>query len=303
MLQYSWQVIGHERQRAQFERDLLTENIAHAYLLAGPQNTGKWLIAQTFAAILQCPHSYCRTCSTCLAIAHNTHLDTIALTDDTGETLKMDQIRSILAEISMRPQSAYKIILLQNIERMEKETGNALLKTLEEPPPRTLFIFTTALLEDTLPTIRSRARVVKFSLVPEEILQKALDERFPEVDAQLKQKATTFALGRPGRALSLLAESDRLLLLQNLYNDISAFLASRSLTRILPMMREAAEDRTKSHLFLDIFEHVLRDTLLADVTAAPRILPTIDQIQRARGLINGNVSPKLVLDTLVTAAL
>ena len=69
------------------------------------------------------------------------------------------------------------------------------------------------------------------------------------------------------------------------------------------MMREAAEDRTKSHLFLDMFEHVLRDTLLADVTAAPRILPTIDQIQRARGLINGNVSPKLVLDTLVTAAL
>lgn len=280
-----------------------TKNIAHAYLFAGPENIGKWLIAHTFAAILQCPHKYCRSCPTCLAITHSTHLDTIALADETGETLKMEQIRSLLAEINLRPQGAYKIILLQNIERMEKETGNALLKTLEEPPPQTIFLFTTALLEDTLPTIRSRTRVVKFSLVSEEIMEKALNDRFPEIDSQLKKRATAFALGRPGRVLSLMTDSDRLLLLQNLYTDISAFMASKSLSRILPMVREAAEDRTKSSLFLDMFEHVLRDTLLGQSNITPSIVFTLDHIRRARKLIMGNVNPKLVLDTLVTTAL
>lgn len=302
-MQFSWPIIGHEQQRILLENDIVTKNIAHAYLFAGPENIGKWLTAETFAATLQCPNNYCRTCPTCLAITHKIHLDTIALPDIGGETLKIESIRALLAEINLRPQSAYKIILLQNIERMETETGNALLKTLEEPPPRTIFVFTTALLEDVLPTIRSRTRVLKFSLVPEKILRTAIDERFPAIDEQLKQRALTFSLGRPGSVLSLLADSDRLLLVQNLYNDISAFLASRSLSRILPMMREAAEDRTKSSLFLAIFEHALRDLLLANPSTAKHIVRSLEQIQRARALLAGNVNPKLVLDTLVIAAL
>ena len=158
---YNWNVIGHEKELGLLEHDFRENNIHHAYLFVGPEKVGKFRVAKSVAGILQCPENFCHSCPTCIQIEKKCHPDIIELEDD-GQSIKIDTVRDIIARLNMTSQGRYKILLIQNIGRLTEEAGNCLLKTLEEPPQKTIFLFTVSQLRDIMPTIASRMRLIHF---------------------------------------------------------------------------------------------------------------------------------------------
>lgn len=111
-------MIGHQKALAQLELDLVNDRLSHAYLFSGPEQTGKTEIARMLSQILHCPNELCRSCPTCTQIAKGQHLDTLEFLDD-GESFKIETMRELLSHLSTTASDRYKIILIQNIERMK----------------------------------------------------------------------------------------------------------------------------------------------------------------------------------------
>jgi DNA polymerase-3 subunit delta' len=105
-LMYNWNIIGHKKQLELIEEDIKSDRLSHAYLFTGPSSVGKFAIAKMMVNILQCPHNLCRTCPTCIQLSKGSHPDTIVLDDD-GESIKIEQIRDIIARLNMTKQANY----------------------------------------------------------------------------------------------------------------------------------------------------------------------------------------------------
>jgi DNA polymerase-3 subunit delta' len=145
---------------------LLSGQIGQAYLFHGPRGVGKMAAARAFAADLLCgaPRDgrSCGACASCRAAAGARHPDLVIASPD-GMTLKIDQIRELLRRVTLRPVAGERrVFLLEDADRLTLEAANALLKSLEEPPPGTTFILVTTN-RDALPaTIISRCAQIPF---------------------------------------------------------------------------------------------------------------------------------------------
>lgn len=176
----------HSAQFEQLKTDLASGNLSHAYLFVGREGIGKFELALSFAEFLQ--------------EGSPKNLDTIVLGDN-GDSIKVEEVRSLVNRVNLTSQSPYKAVLIQNVERMTVPAANAFLKTLEEPPDRTVFVLTASGLSLVLPTIVSRTRVVRFSSSKEicgdpveieeiqGLLQRSnLVDRFEYVDTLVKEE-------------------------------------------------------------------------------------------------------------------
>lgn len=138
----------------QLLQDIAHDNVAHAYLLSG----GTVALAKSFAKKLQCG---CDNCIICSQIDADGFADVTIHADD-GEKLKIKMVRDLHEYAYRSTSSKHKIVIIERIERMTKEAINAFLKLLEEPPQKTIFLLTAVNFRSVLPTIVSRARVVRF---------------------------------------------------------------------------------------------------------------------------------------------
>jgi len=149
-----------------FNRLIVSNRLAHAYLLVGPQDSGKTQTALSLAQLVNCEaetNQPCGECSPCRKIASGNHPDVHVTGNDEMESIKIEDVRLLLSRAHVMAYVAKtKVFIIRNIERMTMEAANALLKTLEEPAPRTLMILTTSVLEANLDTIKSRCHIVKF---------------------------------------------------------------------------------------------------------------------------------------------
>lgn len=136
---------------------------AGSYLLCGPEGGGKWQTAKILAQRLQCPNGFCRSCEVCSQIESGSHPDTKEWNGPLEESLKIGELRNLIAWVNTTPQGNLKVILIRHLERMTLETANGFLKTLEEPPDNTVFITTAINRHDLPPTLISRLRVYSFS--------------------------------------------------------------------------------------------------------------------------------------------
>lgn len=297
---YHWNVIGHQKELAQLESDFQTGNIPHAYLFVGPEKIGKFRIAKSIAGILQCPNNFCHTCPACIQIEKKCHTDTIELEDD-GESIKIDAVRDIIARLNMTSQSRYKIFLIQNIGRLTDEAGNCLLKTLEEPPAKTLFLFTAGQLKDIMPTIASRMRVVHFKKLPDEVLRTALKEIFPDADQDMLDQAVLLSLGRSGKAIQLLRDPEAFREVRDLYRliqflDEKATPASRFMA-----LQDIVQDPQKMRNFLSLLVHYFRQKMFDAPSMAKKYaaIDVISEIHRVMNLANRNINPRLLMENLM----
>ena len=176
---YKWDIIGHNKQLEQLEKEIAKNNISHAYLFSGPKDVGSFRIVRMFANILQCPNNFCRTCKDCKLMQKDSHPDVIVLRDN-GETIKIDDVRNLIHKTNLTCQGRYRIVLIENIERMPIEAQNSFLKTLEEPPGKTIFIMTSVQVNQVLPTIKSRVRRYFLFNVEDSLLKNSLREQFGE---------------------------------------------------------------------------------------------------------------------------
>jgi DNA polymerase-3 subunit gamma/tau len=173
--------------------------VAHAYLFAGQRGTGKTTVARILAKCLNCEKGPtarpCDVCASCHEIADGRSLDVLEI--DAASRTKVDQTRELLEMVSYAPvRDRYKILIIDEVHMLSSASFNALLKTLEEPPPNVVFVLATTELQKILPTIQSRCQVFEFRRVRVEEVAAYLrrvcdDERLEVSDASLTRIART----------------------------------------------------------------------------------------------------------------
>jgi DNA polymerase-3 subunit gamma/tau len=191
--------------------------IGHAYLFFGPRGTGKTTSARLFAKALNCEkgpiEEPCGTCDRCLSYDAGTEPDLIEI--DAASNTGVDHVRNLRDQAGYVPLKArFKVFLIDEVHMLSKAAFNALLKTLEEPPPHVKFLFATTELHKVPDTVVSRCQVLRLSPLSEEQIVGRLDEVFQlegvEAEAGVSAEIARRARGGMRDALSL---ADQLLAL------------------------------------------------------------------------------------------
>ena len=154
-------VVGQDHVTRTLANAIEQDRIAHAYLFIGPRGIGKTTLSRIFAMALNCEHGPtmkpCGVCDNCKGIAASSDMDVIEL--DAASNNKVDDIHEVLDQVQFAPtHSRFKIFILDEVHMLTPAAFNALLKTLEEPPPYVKFIFATTEGDKVLPTIISRCQ-------------------------------------------------------------------------------------------------------------------------------------------------
>ncbi|SHK23197.1 DNA polymerase III subunit gamma/tau [Thermocrinis minervae] len=160
------EVVGQEGVKTVLKTAVKTGKVHHAYLFAGPRGTGKTTIARILTKALNCLNPKdgdpCNACENCLSIDKGNFPDLIEI--DAASNRGIEDIRAIRDAVSYAPiKGKYKVYILDEAHMLTKEAFNALLKTLEEPPPKTVFVLCTTEYDKILPTILSRCQRFIFS--------------------------------------------------------------------------------------------------------------------------------------------
>ncbi|HRW18774.1 MAG TPA: DNA polymerase III subunit delta' [Dermatophilaceae bacterium] len=140
--------------------------MTHAWLLTGPPGSGRSTAARAFAAALQCPEHGCGSCRECRTALEGSHAD-VRIVATEGLSIKVEDTRALVHEAGLRPSvGAWRVIVIEDADRLTERAADALLKALEEPTPRTVWILCAPSLEDVIVTIRSRSRHVRLRTPP-----------------------------------------------------------------------------------------------------------------------------------------
>ncbi len=253
-------IIGHDRQKNILRRALANQRVAHAYLFEGPDGVGKRLVALALARALLCQTGRgCGDCSPCRKVDHNNHPD-IHLLDAEGTTIKIDQVRALQKQLSLRPlEGEYRICLIDGAERLNPAAANALLKTLEEPQPNTVMILLSSQPEALLTTIRSRCQRLPFQRLPKQRLTEILAKRLDLKDTE----AAVLAALSDGSFKKALGQNKELYLERR--HELLRNLLALSAGSTIPLFKladELAGDKENLEEILDIFRAFYRDLLL-----------------------------------------
>ena len=203
---------GHEAHKRVLTAAALSGRVAHAYLFSGPEGVGKRLCALAFARLLNCTapedEEQGRACPSCRKIERNTHPDVFVLEPEGSKEIKVGQIREQVEERLQRTpvEGRYKVAVVDDAHRMNAAAQNAFLKTLEEPPPRTVMVLVTEEPGALLPTVRSRCQHLVFSPLPLDEVSRELEAR-GVLAGQEALEAAAIAGGSLGRALRMDGEA------------------------------------------------------------------------------------------------
>jgi DNA polymerase-3 subunit delta' len=197
-----WGAIGHHWAVELLASGLASGRVAGANLFVGPAHIGKTHVALRYAAALNCdaPEKPCGRCSHCTRIAAGVHPDVTVVEPD-GAHIRIAQIRAVQHDLALRPHEGHwRVTIITGMETATEEAQNALLKTLEDPPPHAVLILTAPDTGSVLPTIASRCRVLSFYPVPDDAVSAALVER-GLADGERAGEIARLAAGRVGWAL------------------------------------------------------------------------------------------------------
>lgn len=153
----------------------------HAYLLSGPAGSGKRRAATAFAAALLCPKGGCAVCEVCRRVLDGTHPDLVVV-ERTGAALGVDQARALAGLAQRRPLEAGRQVIVVHDVHLAVRSAPALLKTVEEPPPSTVFVLLADDLPPELATVASRCVTVPFPPVPRAAIEDWLVQRGTPAD-------------------------------------------------------------------------------------------------------------------------
>jgi DNA polymerase-3 subunit delta' len=220
------EIEGQERAVEQLRRSLAGRQLHHAYLVVGPEGVGKELLARLLAQAANCdadePLRPCGACKACAAIAKNNHPDVLwtrpqaewvargvinkaDLEAAPSREIRVDEVRQLTRRLSFSLVAGRrKISVVSPADALNERAQNALLKTLEEPPPDTTFALVTAQPDQLLPTVRSRCARLALGPLPEEVVARLL-ARSGTAPAAAQVRAAR-AGGSVGRALALTVE-------------------------------------------------------------------------------------------------
>jgi DNA polymerase-3 subunit delta' len=151
--------------------------MTHAWLLTGPPGSGRSTAARAFAAALQCEEGGCGHCHACLTVLQGLHPDVTVVATE-GVVIRADTARPLVELAQRSPSSGrWRVIIVEDADRLNETSGNVLLKAIEEPPPRTVWLLCAPSPQDVLVTLRSRSRAVALRVPPVDAVAALLVER------------------------------------------------------------------------------------------------------------------------------
>jgi DNA polymerase-3 subunit delta' len=206
-------IVGHRSQAKLLSQAIRRETLPPTLMFAGPAGVGKFLFARAVAAVVNClsptsdrldlPIDACGTCRSCDRIARGLHVDVSALEPDERASIKIDVVREVLERTTFRPfEGRRRVVIIRDADTLEPAAQNALLKSLEEPTPSTVFVLTTPVPDALLPTVRSRCMRVRFGRLTEsEVLEVLVRDH--DISRDEARAVAALANGRVGEALAL----------------------------------------------------------------------------------------------------
>ncbi|MCF7947716.1 MAG: DNA polymerase III subunit gamma/tau [Spirochaetia bacterium] len=186
------QLVGQDFVVSTLKSSVELGRIAHAYLFAGPRGVGKTSAARILAKALNCAHgptpNPCGVCDQCQEIARGNSLDVIEI--DGASNTSVNDVRELKDEVLFAPNSGrYKAYIIDEVHMLSNSAFNALLKTIEEPPPYIVFIFATTEIHKVPATIRSRCQQFNFRLIPLEHIKAQLQQVVEDMGLEAEDEA------------------------------------------------------------------------------------------------------------------
>lgn len=292
-------IIGHTQIIAHLKNAILLDKVSHAYIFNGPEDSGKRMLAEAFAAALQCESvqkvlhqdeaqeqirlfempahqadeisdaareraargDACMECRSCRQAAGGNQPDILYVTHEKAQISVDDIRRQINRDIDVRPYSSkYKIYIVDEAEKMNVQAQNALLKTIEEPPAYAVILLLTTNADSFLPTIRSRCVSLNLKAVPDDEIRSFLMNRCQIPDYQA-DICVAFAQGNVGRAVKL-ASSDTFNERKDYTIQILRRLGDIPVYDLLTELEPWKEQKDDIQDFFDLLMLIFRDVLL-----------------------------------------
>ena len=189
------------------DKDDSSQGMTHAWLFTGPPGSGRSNAAIAFAAALVCKDGGCSKCVDCMSTITGSHAD-VELIKTEGLSIKIDEIRDLISRSSWAPSvAAWRVVVIEDADRLTDSAANALLKVVEEPGLRTVWLLCAPTLTDVLPTIRSRCRHLSLRTPSTKAITKLLIER-DSIDAATAEFFAKASGGHIGRARRLAADTN-----------------------------------------------------------------------------------------------
>ena len=295
-------VVGQEKAIRILRNSVIKDNTGHAYLFAGPRGTGKTSVARIMAKAINCEDlsegEPCNSCNSCRKIESERSLDVIEI--DGASNRGIGEIRDLREEVNYMPAEAnYKVYIIDEVHMLTNEAFNALLKTLEEPPERVMFIFATTEPQKIPETIISRCQVFEFKEIPQSLIQERIAEVAKEEGLEITDRALQL-IAKKGRG----SMRDALVVLEQMfsYKD-DQNITEEDLNDVLGV---AGEEIVENYL-KGILKHEKRKTmdLIKEISAHGKdyelfLEDIIDRLKDEIVKNNGEASLDIPQDKLIT---
>ena len=276
-------LFGHDPAAAALREAALSGRMHHGWMLTGPLGVGKATLAWRYARWVlagmparespgEAPLFIPPADPLFARVAAGAHADLRSLSPSAGEKgkkviIRVEDVRELTRFLAMTPaEGGWRVVVIEELEAMNEQAQNALLKTLEEPPPRAVLVLTASAPDRLLPTIRSRVRRLDLFPLEPGLMDRVLSDWLPEMGGQDRATLARMAAGSPGRALAL-AEGEGLAMAR----EVEGFLAR--LPRPDPRELHALADRLAAKrdgsAFMTFFT-LLRDAIAGALRRAGR---------------------------------
>ncbi|WP_020393367.1 DNA polymerase III subunit delta' [Kribbella catacumbae] len=194
--------VGGASARLRGEGGAATAGMTHAWLITGPPGSGRSNAGRAFAAALQCVNDGCGECAVCRTALNGAHPD-VSLIRTELLSIRVGEIRELVRRAAMSPtQGRWQVMVIEDADRLTEQAADALLKSIEEPAARTVWVLCAPTVEDVVPTIRSRCRLLVLRTPPVAAVAEMLT-RQSGTDPELAGFAARAAQGHIGRAKAL----------------------------------------------------------------------------------------------------
>ncbi len=331
------EILGNERIKEHFITAVRHKKISHAYIMEGDKGSGKKMLAEAFAKILQCEGreatgsvEACGKCESCIQMEHHDHPDVIWVSHEKPSVISVGEIREqIVNTVDIMPyKGPYKIYIVDEAEKMNAAAQNAILKTIEEPPEYAVIFLLTTNRGAFLDTILSRCILLATRPVSGTAVEKYLVEKCG-ISREEAEFAAGFSLGNIGKAEAIVS-SEEFRDLKDLTLSILRYIHEIESYEIADKVKEYKKYKNRIDDFFDIFLMWFRDIMLlkadnsVNVEAAKKkiifkneyaylkkqvdkldleaIDYIIERINRARMRIRSNVNFDATLELLIVEA-